>query len=323
MKKFLKLYRNAKTSASPVAENALKRSRFSARRRQMFSAFGITALLLAALFILSGSGIPVPTASGTSTNRNNKAEIDYSNANSGYVMVRFLDSRATAVRVIVAGPNSSQYHYQLNTGGTWEVFSFSEGNGEYTVSVFEQISGNRYSLANRQTISVTLTNAFAPFLLPNQFVNFNRNSRTVTIAADLVRGKNNVIEKVGAVYNYVIENMTYDTELAATVTSGYVPNIDQALAQGRGICFDYAAIMTAMLRSQEIPTKLVIGYVGDVYHAWISVYSAETGWVNDIIWFDGTDWRIMDPTFASNGNQSNDIMRFIGDGNNHNPTHTH
>ena len=48
----------------------------------------------------------------------------------------------------------------------------------------------------------------------------------------------------------------------------------------KGICFDYAALMTAMLRSQGIPTKLEIGYSGEVYHAWISTYIDEIGWVD-------------------------------------------
>ena len=58
--------------------------------------------------------------------------------------------------------------------------------------------------------------------------------------------------------------------------------------------------MSAMLRSQRIPTKLEVGYSGDVYHAWISCYVDEIGWVDNIIEFDGKNWSIMDPTLAAN-----------------------
>lgn len=54
--------------------------------------------------------------------------------------------------------------------------------------------------------------------------------------------------------------------------------------------------MTAMLRSQDIPTKLVVGYTGNLYHAWINVYLEGQGWVDNIIYFDGTSWKLMDPT---------------------------
>ena len=41
-----------------------------------------------------------------------------------------------------------------------------------------------------------------------------------------------------------------------------LPSVDETLKTKKGICFDYAALMTAMLRSQGIPTKLEIGYQG-------------------------------------------------------------
>jgi hypothetical protein len=69
--------------------------------------------------------------------------------------------------------------------------------------------------------------------------------------------------------------------------------------------------MTAMLRSQSIPTRMVLGYTGDTYHAWISVYAEEMGWVDNMIFFDGLDWKIMDPTFAAR-DRSDEIMEYIG-----------
>ena len=69
--------------------------------------------------------------------------------------------------------------------------------------------------------------------------------------------------------------------------------------------------MSAMLRAYGIPTKLVVGYTGDEYHAWISTYTKESGWVEGAIFFNGTDWKLMDPTFASTANSSKEIMDYI------------
>ena len=74
--------------------------------------------------------------------------------------------------------------------------------------------------------------------------------------------------------------------------------------------------MTAMLRSQQIPTRMEVGYAGTAYHAWISTYIEDVGWVNGIIEFDGTDWKLMDPTFATNSS-SDSLKEFIGDGSNY------
>ena len=82
----------------------------------------------------------------------------------------------------------------------------------------------------------------------------------------------------------------------------------QVLETKKGICFDYAALMTGMLRSQNVPCKLVVGYANKSYHAWISVWSADKGWINGAIFFDGSDWKLMDPTFASTGGGSSKVV---------------
>jgi hypothetical protein len=57
--------------------------------------------------------------------------------------------------------------------------------------------------------------------------------------------------------------------------------------------------MATMLRTQRIPTRLEVGYMGEEYHAWISVYIEDLGWINGIIEFNGSKWNLLDPTFAS------------------------
>ena len=261
--------------------------------------------------------ISMPSAPGSSTRKNAKAEIDYSNIKDGYVMVRYLQKTNKELRVIVKGPSAVQYTYTLKSNGDYEVFPLSDSNGSYTVGVFEQIEGTRYSTANSATFTVSLNDEFAPFLRPNQYVNFKTDSKTVAKAAELVANAKDLTGKISAIYNYVVSNLTYDRELAATVKSGYLPDVDAVLAKGKGICFDYAAVMASMLRSQGVPTKLVVGYAGDRYHAWINVFSEETGWINNAIFFDGKEWKLMDPTFASSAGQSAAVMEYIGDGTNY------
>jgi len=260
--------------------------------------------------------MPMPAASGVTTKKNSKAEIDYSNITDGYVMVRFLAKTTKQLRVIVTGP-TEKYTYTLKQNGDWEVFPLTDGNGAYTIGVFEQIDGTKYATANSANFTVTLKDEFAPFLRPNQYVDFTRESKVVAKAVELIRGKTGLHAQVGAVYEFVVKNFTYDRQKAQTVKTGYLPEVDAILASGKGICFDYAAVMTAMLRSQGIPTQLVVGWAGTQYHAWINVYSPETGWINSVITFDGKEWNLMDPTFASSANQSAEVMRFIGDGNNY------
>ena len=193
----------------------------------------------------------------------------------------------------------------------------SDGNGEYQITLYENVEEKKYATVVSATAEVSLADEFAPFLRPNQYVDYAVAEETVKLAAKLTAGKSTELEKVQAVYEYVIKNITYDEKLAETVKSGYLPVLDNVLKNKTGICFDYAALMTGMLRSQSVPCKLVVGYAGEVYHAWISVYTEKDGWIDNAIYFDGTTWKRMDPTFAASGNRSETIMKYIGDGTNY------
>lgn len=254
-------------------------------------------------------------ASGTLVKKTAKATIDYSNTGDGYVMVNYTAATTKKLKVQVKGPTTT-YTYNLNQG-QWTVFPLSDGNGTYTVKVFENTTGNKYSAVSSVDVNVTLKDEFAPFLRPNQYVDFTAESKIVAKAAELTAGKTTNLEKVAAIYDYVIKNTTYDKEKAATVAAGYLPVLDTVLETKKGICFDYAALMTGMLRSQGIPCKLVIGYAGTVYHAWINVWNEEAGWVDAAVYFNGTTWQRMDPTYASTSKQSAEVMAFIGDSNNY------
>jgi len=259
----------------------------------------------------------MPVASGTDVKQNTKATVDASNMSDGYIMIKYTGGGSSGIKVLITGPSKVAYTYNLKNDGTWEVFPLSDGDGAYSIGVYKNVSGNQYSTEFTTSVKVALKDAFAPFLVPNQYVNYNQNTIAVKQAATLVTGATTTLAKVEKVYNHVVKNFTYDKQLAATVKSGYLPNLDQVWNKKSGICFDYAAVVTAMLRSQNIPTKLVVGYTGQAYHAWISVYSAEEGWVESVIFFDGKTWKLMDPTFASSANSSSNIMQYIGDGKNY------
>ena len=194
------------------------------------------------------------------------------------------------------------------------MFPLSDGDGSYKITVYENVSGTKYAVVLSVTESVALTDEFAPFLRPNQYVDYHAGSETVAFAAELTDGISDPLKKVEAVYDYVVKNLTYDKQKAATVKSGYLPVLDDVLKEKKGICFDYASLMTGMLRSQGVPCKLVVGYAGSAYHAWINVWTEESGWVDGVVFFDGQAWQRMDPTFASSGKQSAAIMKYIGDG---------
>ena len=261
---------------------------------------------------MPASVVLLPEASGILEQRCDEAVIDYSHTEDGYVMACYTAETQQRLKVLVKGP-SITYAYDL-PAGEWTTFPLSDGNGTYKVGIYSNVTGNKYAVVMTAEITAEMTDEFAPFLRPNQYVNYTVAPETVELGANLCVGLEHPLEKVAAVYDHVVHHFSYDYEKAKTVTSGYLPSLDAVLAEQQGICFDYAALMTAMLRSQEVPCKLVVGYAGDVYHAWISVWTEENGWIDGAIFFDGHAWKRMDPTFASSGEGDPEIMEFIQNG---------
>jgi len=254
-----------------------------------------------------------PEASGIREERTAEAVIDYSHAGEGYIMASYTAPTEKRLKVRVIGPTTT-YTYNLPQG-VWTVFPLSDGNGEYRITVYINTVDSKYATVMSTSFPVELEDEFAPFLRPNQYVDYTAAEETVALGAELCNGLSHPLEKVAAVYDYVVAELHYDYDKAATVKSGYLPVLDTVLAEKKGICFDYAAVMTAMLRSQEIPCKLVVGYAGSTYHAWISVWTEEEGWIDGAVFFNGHSWKRMDPTFASSSNRSSEIMEFIENGN--------
>lgn len=257
-----------------------------------------------------------PTAPGTMAEQTDDCAIDWSNFKDGYWMARW-SGPDNKIKAQSTGPSGTTYTYDL-TGHDYTAFPFSDGNGTYRLRIMENVGGTKYAVALSIDVLVEMKDEFAPFLWPNQYVDWSKARYAKAMAADLCKDLGeDELKKVAAVYDYVIGNMTYDYDKAANVKSGYLPDIDTCLQAGKGICFDYAAVMSGMLRSQGVPCKLVVGYVGNAYHAWISVYVKGQGWVDGAIYFDGTSWQRMDPTFASSAGNDPGIVKYIGDGSNY------
>jgi hypothetical protein len=264
-----------------------------------------------------------PAAPGTQTFERNGAHLDYSNSSDGYIMVKYTANDAPTISAKIIGPSGVAYDYlNIRSDGTYDIFPLTDGGGSYRFALGKLMPDGRWAQIMNESFAVKLADEFAPFLRPNTMVDFRTAPNTVAKAAELLKGKTGLVEQISAVYSYLVENFKYDYDLAASITAGrsYRPVLDVSLANGKGVCYDYAVLMTAMLRSQGVPIRLVIGYQGTVYHAWIDAYSDSTGWINSIVRFEGEGWRLLDPTYASTGgeegmklanNPKNYVARFL------------
>lgn len=290
------------------------------------------ALLLALFFIgactqnhVGGSSFTVPTEllesgfDASAATGNNDALIDVSHANDGYFGASAVN--ASRLKLQVRSGDMS-YNYDLPSDGTPIVVPANMGDGHYEVRVMQNTSGTNYVELASQELDVALNSEFDPYLRPNIYCNYDESSECVHRARELTRDAQNQGEAVQAICSYIIDNISYDQEKADGIESvtGYVPDPDETLLRGMGICFDYASLGAAMLRSLGIPCRIVTGYVspGELYHAWIVIF-IDGEWQTAHFSVDQNTWSRVDLTFAA----ASSPLEYVGDGKSYTDRYTY
>lgn len=227
--------------------------------------------------------------------------IDVSHVAEGYVAASA--TNASRLKFQIACGQAS-YNYDLPGDGTPIVCPLNMGDGAYTFRIMQNTSGNNYVEVASASAQVSMASEFEPWIRPNVFCSFTDSSACVQQARDLAASAANEGDVVRAIYGWVVDNITYDNSKASELASatGYVPDPDQTLRDRTGICFDYASLAAAMLRSLGIPCQVITGYVepDSLYHAWNMVY-INGSWVSVEFSIQPNTWTRMDLTFAAAG----------------------
>ena len=127
------------------------------------------------------------------------------------------------------------------------------------------------------------------FLGPGKDIPLNE-ANILSQARALTQGSRTVHEAVTAIFNWIVDNFTYDAERNTPQDGRSV------FYSKRGSCVGYTNLSIAMLRSLGIPARYAHGYLppgydwgiskkywgvqisGGGYHAWVEVYYPDVGW---------------------------------------------
>lgn len=217
--------------------------------------------------------------------------IDTLTANQGYVTVGYVGKKCSYDRLKfqVRQGRDETYNYDFHPLEKPMRVPMNMGHGHYLFRVMERIEGNYYAQVMATERDVKLISRFVPYTIPTVFCNYDVQGPCVRMARYVTENCATELDALSAVTKWVAGYVSYDYDKAKGLSgkSGYVPKPDQTLKERRGICFDYASMEAAMLRSLDIPCKVVTGYVNEkTYHSWVVAYA------------DGK-WRRRDPTFTS------------------------
>ena len=196
--------------------------------------FSCVCTFVAAFILMSMTGVVTASASTGS--------IDTSHAKDGFVTVNYASDSKLKVG-IQYGDNKTSYK-NCPSGKTAE-FSLDQGDGTYTITVCENISGTTYQVVSRETVNAKIKNEYAPYLISTADVQFAAGDAVSQKAAEICKGAATDAEKVTAIYNYIAGHYTYDTKLADEITSGkvskYIPDTSATLNSSKGICYDLSS----------------------------------------------------------------------------------
>lgn len=230
--------------------------------------------------------LKMPQASGTHVFSQSGCSADFSNSAEGYIMVKYGGSSRLKV-LVYYNDSSTYYQYSIAGDDSYVTLPLQSGSGSYRVRFMENIPGSGNYAELCSTVLSASVSGFGYTLYPNQYVNYTASSSAVAKAKSLCANTGSNAGKADAIYRYITANIKYDTAKAGSVKSGYLPDVDSTLSTRRGICFDYAALMAAMCRSQGVPARLVIGDTTAGYHAWNEIYL--------------NGWKRYDSTFGAAG----------------------
>lgn len=182
---------------------------------------------------------------------------------------------------IMVEKSGENYIYPLTR--TEEIIPLQLGEGSYTIKVLKNIEGNKYQvLGNDSVYSI----GSPDYLESAQPVYWCGSLKLKELSNSLGLSEMTDLDKVKTVYAYITRSISYDFDKINTLKSDYIPDIDDTINSGKGICYDYSALFAGMMRLNGVSAKLIKGYRNDLstYHAW-----------NEVL-IDG-EWNLIDTTY--------------------------
>ncbi len=243
--------------------------------RRLTSVLVMFLLSLCVVICCALAEMRMPEASGTDVKKNGDLTVDCSHMDEGYIMVKGKSSqKRLKLRIRSksdATKEESSLNYDINNDGAYEVFPLQFGSGKYQVALYKNASGKKYSEEGKVNLTVKIPDPTTCFLYPNQYVNYNENTACVVTAGELCKGLTDQAQIYKTICDYVKSNFVYDYVKSVSVKAGLLPDIDGCWEKRMGICQDLSAVTIAMLRSQGVPARLMIGTLGtSTYHAWVT-----------------------------------------------------
>ncbi len=252
---------------------------------------------------------------------NKFVRIDTTTASEGYIILENLDERAYNIGVYISADVINDLEKKPNfiwisdsKGKSSIKVPLTYGVTSYNITVVTSMTydptGSECSSKKAElTFTPTSVSETGGFLLSAGEVIYDENMMFIKKAKEIAATCSNDFEKVEKIQAWVTSYMSYKDE-EATPMIVYQCDLEKIYNRKTGVCYDYAVILAAMLRSQGIPCKLDFGYYDGVGHVWTEVYVDSEGVLDaDNVYLEGKKWCRVEATLSG----ANGVKEFINE----------
>jgi len=228
--------------------------------------------------------------------------INTDNVPLGLVQIQYTGDLSKPVKVLVDA-NGDKNVYSIHDNDPNYV-PLQLGEGKYTISVLQQIEGTKYKPLKSESIDVGNVDTNKMFTSPSLLVYFNNAMKAIQTYGGMVK-EQDTDNRIMSIYKDIVTKYSYDFDKVKNLPNDYVPVIDEIFDSKKGICYDYSVLFASVMRSNGVPTKLVMGYAPEIddYHAWNEIYM-DGKWITVDTTYDSQyDKAKMNYTFAKDASK--------------------
>ena len=200
---------------------------------------------------------------------NGYGTVDWSTAANGYIT--FTAKGQTRV-FILQGPDDTQALFDVNKGDMIKI-ALVNGAGKYQYAIANITNGGKsYRVQYKNSFTVQSIDAeLAPYLVSTPYGDYENAPDATAKAEELWDSKKTQLENIEAIAEWV-SDLKYDKSLKQGTIGVYIAP-DSVIENGGGVCNEMTKLLSAMLRSQGVPTYVQTGHnARGKNHGWVMAW---------------------------------------------------
>ena len=178
-----------------------------------------------------------------------------------------------------------RYDHKLKIYSENGVYSLTYGSGEYELCVWikEDQTDDKYVKIYQNIFRANFPEN-EPYKYSNVYSEYESDSLASAYAHSVIKGDKSDMEKANDIIAFVHKKIEYDY---AAENEMQLMTADEILESGKGICYSYTSLASAMLKSVGIPTREIRGYnkKSSAVHSWCEVLIDDEWLTADPAWY--------------------------------------